>query len=222
MGQISLGLIETIGLVAAIEAADTAVKSANVTLVGYELAKGSGMTTVKIEGDVGAVKSAVSAAAASAAKVGRVVSTHVISRPADGMGKMIRNSYTVGLGICSEPANATAGPNAEPAPTENKEQPKVAEIKETEIEVSNESVKPETAYKEVKTAETVSLEGILADTKVSKPAELKPALEEAKSDENKKPESKANELKAEAEAKPKEISKSGSKATKGETKNNRK
>ena len=96
MIQMSLGLIETIGLAAAIEAADTAVKSANVRLVGYELARGAGMTTVKIEGDVGAVKAAVSAAAASAAKVGKVVSAHVIARPSDELGGMIRSEDTVG------------------------------------------------------------------------------------------------------------------------------
>ena len=96
MIQMSLGLIETIGLAAAIEAADAAVKSANVRLVGYELARGAGMTTVKIEGDVGAVKAAVSAAAASASKVGKVVSAHVIARPVDELGEMIRSADTVG------------------------------------------------------------------------------------------------------------------------------
>ena len=62
MQQKSLGLIETQGLAAGIEAADAAVKSANVELVGYELTKGGGWTTIKILGDVGAVKAAVDAA----------------------------------------------------------------------------------------------------------------------------------------------------------------
>ena len=96
MAKKSLGLIETIGLTAAIEAADIAVKTANVTLVGYELAKGSGMTTVKIEGDVGAVKAAISAASAAAARVGKIVSVHVIARPSEGLSALICNKDTVG------------------------------------------------------------------------------------------------------------------------------
>ncbi|PKU24088.1 BMC domain-containing protein [Telmatospirillum siberiense] len=96
MGHLSLGLIETIGLVAAIEAADAAVKSANVTLVGYELTKGGGMTVVKIQGDVGAVSAAVAAAATAAGKVNRVVSTKVIARPAAGIEGMVVNKDTVG------------------------------------------------------------------------------------------------------------------------------
>lgn len=96
MGQKSLGLIETVGLLAAIEAADTAVKTANVFLIGYEFSKGSGMTTVKIEGDVDAVSSAVSAAQASASRIGKVVSVKVIPRPALGIDRMIRSKSTKG------------------------------------------------------------------------------------------------------------------------------
>ncbi|EQA7149593.1 BMC domain-containing protein, partial [Escherichia coli] len=58
----SLGLIETVGMSAAVEAADAAMKSANVSLVGYELTKGGGMVTVKLEGEVGAINAAVAAA----------------------------------------------------------------------------------------------------------------------------------------------------------------
>lgn len=105
MLQESLGLIETIGLTAAVAAADAAVKSANVTLVGYELANGDGMTVVKVRGDVGAVKAAVSAAAAEAARVGTVVSTSVIARPANGLGKIVESGATVGL---EQPAAAVA------------------------------------------------------------------------------------------------------------------
>ena len=65
--QKSLGLIETQGLAGGITAADAAVKSANVELIGYELTKGGGWTTVKIQGDVGAVKAAVDAAKIAAA-----------------------------------------------------------------------------------------------------------------------------------------------------------
>lgn len=94
----ALGFIEAVGLTAAIEAADAAVKSANVRLLGYELARGGGMTTVKIAGDVGAVKAAVKAAEAAAEKVGQVVSIHVIPRPAAGTERIVLSRETVGLG----------------------------------------------------------------------------------------------------------------------------
>lgn len=92
----SLGLIETYGLCAGIEAADAAVKSANVTLIGYELAMGDGMTTIKISGDVGAVKAAVDAARAAASKVGQVASAHVIARPAENLDGLVVNKRTLG------------------------------------------------------------------------------------------------------------------------------
>lgn len=76
----ALGMIETKGLVGAIEAADAMVKSANVNLIGYEKI-GSGLVTVMVRGDVGAVKAATDAGAAAAGKVGEVVSIHVIPRP---------------------------------------------------------------------------------------------------------------------------------------------
>lgn len=80
MQQEALGMVETKGLVSAIEAADTMVKSANVELVGYEKI-GSGLVTVMVRGDVGAVKAATDAGSASAEKVGELVSVHVIPRP---------------------------------------------------------------------------------------------------------------------------------------------
>ncbi len=76
----SLGLIETWGLIPAIVAADAASKAAMVSLLGYELAR-AGLVTVKVVGDVAAVQAAVSAGAAAAEKVGKVVSVHVIPRP---------------------------------------------------------------------------------------------------------------------------------------------
>ena len=76
----ALGMIETKGLVASIEAADAMVKAANVHLVGYEKI-GSGLVTVMVRGDVGAVKAATDAGSAAAGKVGQVVSVHVIPRP---------------------------------------------------------------------------------------------------------------------------------------------
>ena len=75
----SLGMIETKGLVGAIEAADAMVKSANVQLVGKEQV--GGLVTVMVRGDVGAVKAATDAGAAAAEKVGELISVHVIARP---------------------------------------------------------------------------------------------------------------------------------------------
>lgn len=76
----ALGMVETKGLVSAIEAADAMVKSANVELVGREQV-GSGLVTVMVRGDVGAVKAATEAGAAAARNVGELVSVHVIPRP---------------------------------------------------------------------------------------------------------------------------------------------
>ena len=90
MAQDALGMIETKGLVAAIEAADAMTKSANVALVGYEKI-GSGLVTVMVRGDVGAVKAATDAGSAAAAKVGEVVSVHVIPRPHTDTEKLLPN-----------------------------------------------------------------------------------------------------------------------------------
>nr|WP_319488887.1 BMC domain-containing protein [uncultured Caproiciproducens sp.] len=88
MNSDALGMIETRGLVPAIEAADAMVKAANVNLVGYEKI-GSGLVTVMVRGDVGAVKAATDAGAASAKMVGEVVSIHVIPRPHSDTEKII-------------------------------------------------------------------------------------------------------------------------------------
>jgi ethanolamine utilization protein EutM len=80
MSQEALGMIETKGLVGAIEAADAMVKAANVTLVGREFV-GAGLVTVMVRGDVGAVKAATEAGAEAAQRVGTLISVHVIPRP---------------------------------------------------------------------------------------------------------------------------------------------
>ena len=136
MQQKSLGLIETQGLAAGIEAADAAVKSANVELVGYELTKGGGWTTIKILGDVGAVKAAVDAARIAAGKVSRVVSTRVIARPSMGLTGLIHNTDTVG----DQPPE----PPAPPAPTDPPEPPKPpADVQPAEEGASGTTESPE-------------------------------------------------------------------------------
>ena len=87
----ALGMIETRGLVGAIEAADAMVKAANVHLIGYEKI-GSAYVTVMVRGDVGAVKAAVDAGAAAAKCVGEVVSVHVIPRPHSDTEKLLPKS----------------------------------------------------------------------------------------------------------------------------------
>ena len=84
----ALGMIETKGLVGAIEAADAMTKSANVVLIGYEKI-GSGLVTVMVRGDVGAVKAAVDAGACAAEKVGEIISQHVIPRPHADVEKLL-------------------------------------------------------------------------------------------------------------------------------------
>ena len=88
MVQQALGMVETRGLVAAIEAADAMLKAANVELVGTEKI-GSGLVSVMVRGDVGAVKAAVEAGSAAATSLGEVIATHVIPRPHADVEKLL-------------------------------------------------------------------------------------------------------------------------------------
>ena len=88
MVQQALGMVETRGLVAAIEAADAMLKAANVELVGTEKI-GSGLVSVMVRGDVGAVKAAVEAGLAAAQKLGEIIATHVIPRPHTDVEKIL-------------------------------------------------------------------------------------------------------------------------------------
>jgi microcompartment protein CcmL/EutN len=84
----ALGLIETKGLTASIEATDAMLKAANVTLVGNEKI-GSGLVTVMVVGEVGAVKAATEAGAAAAQKIGELIAVHVIPRPHEDIEKIL-------------------------------------------------------------------------------------------------------------------------------------
>ncbi|MBQ7288137.1 MAG: BMC domain-containing protein [Clostridia bacterium] len=84
----ALGMVETRGLVAAIEAADAMVKAANVELIGTEKI-GSGLVSVMVRGDVGAVNAAVDAGASAASKLGEIVASHVIPRPHGDVEKIL-------------------------------------------------------------------------------------------------------------------------------------
>ena len=87
-GEEALGLVETRGMVPAIEAADVMCKSADVILVSYENV-GSGLVTVMVKGDVAAVKSAVEKGAAAAAAIGELTAAHVMPRPIRRVGKIV-------------------------------------------------------------------------------------------------------------------------------------
>jgi microcompartment protein CcmL/EutN len=87
-GEEALGLVETLGMVPAIEAADVMLKAADVTLISYENV-GSTLVTIMIKGDVAAVKSAVEQGAAAAAVIGKVTASNVMPRPIQGVGKIV-------------------------------------------------------------------------------------------------------------------------------------
>jgi ethanolamine utilization protein EutM len=97
MNTEALGMIETKGFVAAVEAADAMVKAANVVLVGREYI-GAGYVTVLVRGDVGAVKAATDAGAAAARRVGELVSVHVIPRPHKELEQVLESSGIVNAG----------------------------------------------------------------------------------------------------------------------------
>ena len=155
----ALGMIETRGLVAAIEAADAMVKSANVTLACKERV-GGGLVTVMVRGDVGAVKAATDAGAAAAERVGELISVHVIPRPHEELEEI--------LGDPDDAApKAPEGPVKEDPPTNPKEAAPVEEdlkepeasVTEEEPEVSGEpemeqTEEPEEAQTESETVET--------------------------------------------------------------------
>src|SRR5438094_3709301 len=98
----ALGMIETKGLTALIEASDAMLKSANVTLIGWQKI-GSGLVTALVLGDVAAVKAAVDAGAAAAGRVGEVIGVQVIPRPHEDLGAILpiagkKQTQTAGVG----------------------------------------------------------------------------------------------------------------------------
>ncbi len=95
MSNQALGMVETRGLVASIEAADAMLKAANVTLLGREKIQG-GLVTILVAGETAAVKSAVDAGAAAAQRVGELISTHIIPRPDDQVGSLIPGMNDMG------------------------------------------------------------------------------------------------------------------------------
>ena len=95
MANEALGMVETRGLVALLEASDAMLKAANVQLMGWDKV-GSGLVTGFVTGDVAAVKAAVDAGAEAAGRVGEVVSVHVIPRPHDDLPNLLPKAKTAG------------------------------------------------------------------------------------------------------------------------------
>ena len=172
MSRLALGLIETVGLAAAIEAADTAVKSANVILLGYELTKGDGMVLVKLAGDVGAVKAAVEAAAIAASNVSKVVSKQIIPRPHDEIEKLIYSKETVGLEQKEE---------CEPQPlVEAVENEQVFEESNAELEVPEKKSLNEEVEVEAEESPSTDIETQEIEDEVSTAVELEISEDEKK------------------------------------------
>ncbi len=116
-------MVETKGVVAAVEAADAMLKAAQVELAVEERV-GGGLVAVIVTGEVGAVKASVDAGAAAAARVGAVISTHVIPRPADDVATMLAEGpWAVGEGDKPSAGPATPAPQAAPQPVERTAEP---------------------------------------------------------------------------------------------------
>lgn len=136
----ALGMIETYGYLAAVEALDSALKAANVTLVDVVRVRG-GLVTVLVQGDVGAVKASVDAAAAAAERVGTVVSVHVIPRPAGEVADMLtrRNGKRPGSpDVQSGPEQKEDSGSEQTIPEQEAEEVTAGEIQEYEQEQTEE------------------------------------------------------------------------------------
>ncbi|MCW2307640.1 BMC domain-containing protein [Rhodobium gokarnense] len=172
MTEQSLGLIETIGLTAAVEAADAAVKAANVQLVGYELAKGEGMTVVKLLGDVGAIKAAVSAGAAAAGRVNRVISTKVIARPAAALSRLVDSAETVGIAAQPHPADIPSPVKTEAPAEQPAEAPAESPTEKPVEEPAAAKAEPPVAAQFQTKAETAAADAAPVETAPAKEPEV--------------------------------------------------
>lgn len=129
MSDRALGMVETRGLVASIEAADAMVKAAKVQLIGKEKVQG-GLVTILVEGETAAVKSAIDAGAAAAQRIGELVSTHIIPRPDD----QVEFILTKTVSVKEKPARVDEKLISEKKP-ERKQKQKIAEQKENIEEI---------------------------------------------------------------------------------------
>lgn len=179
MSQKSIGLIETMGLCAGVTAADAAVKSANVNLIGYEYSKGDGMCTVKVEGDVGAVKAACAAGSKAAEPLGGCKSVVVIARPSNGiLPTLIYNKENVGgeyhLATGKRPKGQSAGPVLV-----KRSKPEVEAVAEPVVEETPVEEAPIVEEAPVDETPVVTpVEEIVEETPVEEPVVEEPVVEE--------------------------------------------
>ena len=149
----ALGMIELYGYLAAVEALDSALKAANVSSLGATKV-GGGLVTVMVEGDVGAVKASMDAAASAAQRVGEVISVHVIPRPHESVGEMIKPPLPPAPEVAKKPEPE---PKSEPEPEpelepESEPEPEVPETPAAEVSdnaVIEEPVKAESYTEEM-------------------------------------------------------------------------
>ncbi|EPD32242.1 hypothetical protein HMPREF9306_01811 [Propionimicrobium lymphophilum ACS-093-V-SCH5] len=187
----ALGTIETLGMVAAIAAADAAAKAANVELIGYELTRGGGYVNVKVQGAVDAVQSSMDAAKMAAERISKVISLSVIARPSSQMEKIIFSADTVGAGA-PEPQKAQ-----ETKETKAPQQAKVAAPKAPAAKASTtkavatktESITTSAAKPELQKAPAVKAEAPKTEKLKS---ESKPNSQPAKSESGEKATTKAS------------------------------
>lgn len=152
----ALGMIELYGYLAAVEALDSALKAANVSSLGATKV-GGGLVTVMVEGDVGAVKASMDAAASAAQRVGEVISVHVIPRPHESVGEMIKPPLPPAPEETKEPEpEPELEPESEPEPKpepepESEPEPEVPKTPAAEVSdnaVIEEPVKAESYTEE--------------------------------------------------------------------------
>ena len=200
-----LGFIETFGLAACVAAADAAVKSANVKLLGYEYAKGGGMCTVKVEGNVGACRAAIAAGKKAAEAVNGSLSgtksTLLKARPADGMRELlVDNRETVGGEIALAEGYRPKGDTKKPVLVKNWK-PKTEPKAEVVTEEAPEPPVVEEPEEEEPTSEEPETEEVKEEAPVEEPTVEEAPVEEPKAEEP-APEAPAEETpveKAEAE-----------------------
>lgn len=137
----ALGMLETYGLIAAIEGLDASVKAANVTLCGFKYVSG-GLVTFFVTGDVGATKAAIAAGEIAASKVGKVISSHVIPRPAE--------STTIIASPTEKPAGRRRGTGIH-----KRDFPAKAPVKSEPLEKAEKESVPEIAPEKVENVEPV-------------------------------------------------------------------
>lgn len=192
----SLGLVETVGISTAIEVADVMVKAANVKILELENSKGGGYMTVKVVGDVGAVKAAVNAAKAAGIKYGNLVSASVIARPSDGMSTLFCNPKVPYQSVNKKPI-PQAWEEAEPEKLNYTVKKKTVKKESAKTKEALEENAPKAEVEPVKEEAKVIEEPKVEEPKLEEAKAEEPKLEEAKAEEPKVEEPKVEETKAE-------------------------